>query len=259
MGEKPAKLPPNPGSFFLADRAADEQLLRSFDYNAGAVFLIDKPKGWSSFRVVGLTRRLIGIKKVGHAGTLDPMATGLLVLCTGKATKAISQVQDGTKSYEATVQFGASTPSYDAETEPDIRADFGHIDTPQIENVLQQYFMGEILQTPPMYSAIKIKGQRLYKLARKGLEVERKQRQVIIHSLHLNGYNPKSGEARLSVTCGKGTYIRSLAHDLGLALGSRAHLTALRRTQIGPYSVQHALTATELVSRFNADDDIDLS
>lgn len=259
MADVPVKMPPDPGSFFLADRLADEEILRSRDFTDGAVFLLDKPKGWSSFRVVGLTRRLIGIKKVGHAGTLDPMATGLLVLCTGKATKAISLVQDGIKTYEATVQFGASTPSYDAETDPDETAAFGHLDERMILQCLQEHFTGEILQIPPMYSAIKVKGQRLYKLARKGLEVERKERQVVIHSLELLGYNPESGEARLSVICGKGTYIRSLAHDLGIKLGSRAHLTALRRTQIGPYSVQHALTAPELVSRFKADDDIDLS
>ncbi|MCC5933062.1 MAG: tRNA pseudouridine(55) synthase TruB [Candidatus Cyclonatronum sp.] len=255
----PAKSPPEPGSFFHADRhTADEQLL-DHDYTAGAVILLDKPGGWSSFRLVGLTRRLIGIKKVGHAGTLDPMATGLLVLCTGKATKSVSAVQDGIKVYEARVQFGASTPSYDAETEPDATSSFSHITHHAVAAKLKECFTGEIQQVPPMYSAIKIKGQRLYKLARKGLEVERSLRTVVIHKIELSSYDASAGEAELEITCSKGTYIRSLAHDLGLALGSRAHLTALRRTQIGPYSVERALTATELVSRFKADDVIDLS
>lgn len=259
MELRPAKEPPSPGSFFQADRATAEDELRNHDYSSGAVLLLDKPAGWSSFRMVGLTRRLIGIKKVGHAGTLDPMATGLLVLCTGKATKAVSAVQDGIKVYEASVQLGTSTPSYDAETEPDQTADFSDITEAQISDCLSSTFTGVIEQLPPMYSAIKVKGQRLYKLARKGVEIERNPRRVTIHELVLNSYDPEKGEARLTVTCSKGTYIRSLAHDLGIALGSRAHLSALRRTKSGDYSVEQALTAKELVSRFKADDDIDLS
>ncbi|WP_114985740.1 tRNA pseudouridine(55) synthase TruB [Cyclonatronum proteinivorum] len=223
------------------------------------MFLLDKPAAWSSFRVVGLVRRLIGIKKVGHAGTLDPMATGLLVICTGRATKSVSVVQDGEKCYEALVQFGASTPSYDAETPPDITAPAAHITPEMIRDCLQTKFTGLIWQQPPMYSAIKVKGQRLYKLARKGVEVARKDREVMIHEVRLEDYDAETAQARLQIHCGKGTYIRSLAHDLGIALGSRAHLTALRRTRTGPYMVHNALTASELVSRFNADDLINLS
>jgi tRNA pseudouridine55 synthase len=230
-----------------------------FDFAAGSVFLIDKPKGWSSFRPVGLLRKLVQVKKVGHAGTLDPMATGLLVLCVGKATKSIHLLQDGYKTYVADIQFGASTPSYDAETEADQHSDFSHLDEHVIEEALEKHFSGKIEQKAPMYSAVKHKGRRLYELAREGVEVERKTRIAEILSHQLHEYNPETGQATLEIHCGKGTYIRSIAHDLGLLLGTHAHLSGLRRTRSGSFSAGQAFTVHELVSYFNAENNIDLS
>lgn len=230
-----------------------------FDFASGCVFLIDKPKSWSSFRPVGLLRKLVQVKKVGHAGTLDPMATGLLVLCVGKATKSIHLLQDGHKTYLAELQFGASTPSYDAETPPDQHSDFSHINTDSIEQMLKQHFSGKIEQKAPMYSAVKHKGRRLYELAREGKEVERKTRiaEILGHQLH--AYDAETGRATLEINCGKGTYIRSIAHDLGLLLGSHAHLTGLRRTKSGSFTAEQAFTVHELVSYFNAENYINLS
>ncbi|MEX0772030.1 MAG: tRNA pseudouridine(55) synthase TruB [Balneolales bacterium] len=227
------------------------------DFASGSVFLINKPKGWSSFRVVGFLRKTIGIKKIGHAGTLDPMATGLLILCTGKATKSISQIQDQYKGYRAKVTFGTSTPSYDAETEPDQEAPFSHINQELIQSVIDDRFTGTIEQIAPMYSAVKHQGKRLYTLARKGLEVVRKPRTVTIYENVVKEF--ETPELILDVTCSKGTYIRTLAHDLGLALGSRAHLSGLIRTGIGEFSHGAALDVTDIIHIFNCDDTIDLS
>lgn len=229
------------------------------DFAAGAVFLIDKPKGWSSFRPVGLLRKLVQVKKVGHAGTLDPMATGLLVLCVGKATKSIHLLQEGQKTYLATVQFGASTPSYDAETPPDAHSDFSHLTAGRIREVLENHFSGKIEQIAPMYSAVKHKGRRLYELAREGKQVERKTRIAEIFEHQLHSYDAESGRAKLEISCGKGTYIRSIAHDLGRLLGTHAHLSGLRRTRSGLHSAAQAFTVHELVSYFNAENHIDLS
>lgn len=231
----------------------------SADFSRGALFLIDKPKGWSSFRPVGLLRKLVQVKKVGHAGTLDPMATGLLVLCVGKATKSIHLLQDGQKTYVATLQLGASTPSYDAETPPDQHSGYSHVHAGDIERAMQQHFSGKIEQKAPMYSAVKHKGQRLYELARQGKEVERKTRIAEIHGHKLHSYDPQTGQATLEITCGKGTYIRSIAHDLGQLLGTHAHLIGLRRTQSGSFTAEQAFTVHELVSYFNAEHYIDLS
>ena len=212
-------------------------------FNTGAVILIDKPLEWSSFHAVKYVRNRIPPKKVGHAGTLDPLATGLLVLCSGRATKSISQIQEQEKTYVATIQFGSSTPSFDAATEADHIADWRHIQLDEVEKVLDQHFMGVISQVPPIYSAIKVKGERLYKLARRGEDVEIKPRNVHIHEHEIIEFKPPC--LTLKVTCGKGTYIRSLAHDLGLILKSRAHLSGLRRTAIGTYDVRLAFTPEE--------------
>jgi tRNA pseudouridine55 synthase len=207
-------------------------------FRSGAIVLMDKPLEWSSFHLVKFVRNRVPPKKVGHAGTLDPLATGLLILCTGKATKSISQVQELNKTYRAEIRFGYSTPSFDSATEPDFHAHWKHITGKGIETVLTEEFTGEISQVPPIYSAIKIKGQRLYKLARKGVEVEPEPRKVHIHSIRI--LDLRLPDLTLEIDCGKGTYIRSLAHDLGLALGSRACLAGLRRTRTGPFSVDHA-------------------
>lgn len=227
-------------------------------FQEGAAFLVDKPIGWSSFRVVGLIKKLLGIKKVGHAGTLDPMATGLLIVCAGKkATKQIHLFQDAIKYYRAEVTFGFSTPSYDGETEPLETMPYSHITSTDIQRCLDTDFSGEITQIPPMYSAIKHKGIPLYKLARKGQELERKPRTVTIFKTELHSY--KAPVLDLSITCSKGTYIRSISHDLGMKLNSRAHMSALRRTGIGLFSVDNALTISELCKYLDPDDKLNLS
>ena len=209
-----------------------------------AIILFDKPTGWSSFRAVKAIRKRLNIKKVGHAGTLDPLATGLLVICVNKATKSISQVQELHKTYRARIRFGASTPSYDAATEIDMDAPFSHINQDMIEEELAKSFNGDIKQIPPMFSAIKKNGQRLYKLARKGETVEREPRKVTIFRTLIHSYDPP--DLDLVIECSKGTYIRSLAHDLGINLGSRAHLVQLRRTKIGVFDVGSALQVDDL-------------
>lgn len=222
---------------------SDSDIFNTEIFSEGAVILMDKPADWSSFHVVKYVRHRIPPKKVGHAGTLDPLATGLLVLCSGKATKTISQIQEQKKKYTATIRFGASTPSYDAATEPDETADWKHITEERIEDVLQNQFTGVIDQVPPIYSAIKVKGERLYKLARRGEDVELKPRPVLIHSIMIEKIHMP--ELTISVECGKGTYIRSLAHDLGIALKSRAYLAALRRTAIGNFEAGDAFLPEE--------------
>ncbi|PWN06577.1 tRNA pseudouridine(55) synthase TruB [Rhodohalobacter mucosus] len=212
-------------------------------FSEGAAVLMDKPLDWSSFQLVKYVRNRIPPKKVGHAGTLDPLATGLLILCTGRATKTISQFQDLQKTYRATIRFGYSTPSFDMATEPDEHAEWKHINESKISEALQNEFTGVISQVPPVYSAIKVKGQRLYKLARKGVDVQPEPRNVEIHSIDI--LNIDLPDIELQIQCGKGTYIRSLAHDLGLFLGSRAVLTALRRTRTGSFSADHAFLPEE--------------
>lgn len=209
-------------------------------YTTGSVILIDKPLTWTSFDVVRYVRNRVPPKKVGHAGTLDPLASGLLILCTGKATKTISEIQDQSKIYETTVKFGESTPSYDAALDPDEIAEWGHITPNKIEHTLTTQFSGTILQKPPIYSAIKVEGERLYKKARRGEAVSLPPRQVTIHNIEILQY--RLPELDIRIHCGKGTYIRSIGHDLGLALDSRAHIVALRRTAIGDFSVNDALS-----------------
>lgn len=216
----------------------------SFDFASGAAFLIDKPKGWTSFDVVKYLRKSIDVRKVGHAGTLDPMATGLLIICSGRATKSISQLQELKKEYVAEITFGASTPSYDSETEVEKTAPYEHITKKQVDEVLSAHFSGTVEQIPPMYSALKYGGEPLYKLARKGREVKREARQVTFYETEIMEFSPPV--LKLRVQCSKGTYIRSMAHDLAIYLDSLAHLNGLVRTAIGDYHNSDALTIDDL-------------
>ncbi|MBN2616094.1 MAG: tRNA pseudouridine(55) synthase TruB [Bacteroidales bacterium] len=214
-----------------------------FHFQEGEVLLIDKPLEWTSFDVVNFVRvfirRMYGIKKlkVGHAGTLDPMATGLLILCTGKKTKEIDAYQGMDKVYEGVLQLGATTPSFDSETEVDKTFDISGIELPQMKETASK-FVGEIDQIPPLYSAIKIKGERAYNLVRKDKEVELKPRKVRIHSFDILSFD--APEVAFYVQCSKGTYIRSLVRDFGEQLNNGAHLKALKRTQIGDYKLSDA-------------------
>ncbi|SDS28779.1 tRNA pseudouridine(55) synthase TruB [Winogradskyella sediminis] len=215
------------------------------DYKAGEVLLIDKPLTWTSFQAVNKLRwsirQAFGIKKikVGHAGTLDPLATGLLVICTGKMTKQINTFQGQEKEYTGTFVLGGTTPSYDLETEVNENFPTDHITEDLIHKTTQQ-FIGLIDQFPPVFSAIKKDGKRLYEFARAGEEVEIKSRQVEITTFEITEI--KDLELHFRVVCSKGTYIRSLANDFGKALNSGAHLSSLRRTRIGDFKVEDALT-----------------
>ncbi|MCH5220794.1 MAG: tRNA pseudouridine(55) synthase TruB [Muribaculaceae bacterium] len=223
------------------------------NFISGEILYIDKPLGWTSFDAVkrlrgALTRRL-GLKKikVGHAGTLDPLATGVMILCTGKATKRIDDLQAGVKEYIATIALGATTPSFDLETEIDATYPTEHITEQLVRDTLKT-FVGRIEQVPPAYSACKIDGKRAYSLARKGREVELKPKILVIDELELLSFSPKVLEVR--VVCSKGTYIRALARDIGIALNSGAHLTALRRTRVGDITIEKCLSvqqAAELI------------
>lgn len=225
------------------------------DFLKGEIFHIDKPYGWTSFAVVGKLRyhisKRLGVKKikVGHAGTLDPLASGVLVVCTGKATKRIDELQAGVKEYVAEIKLGATTPSFDLETEEDATYPWEHITREQIDNVLQTQFVGSIEQVPPSYSACKINGKRAYKIARTGNEVELKAKTLVINEIELLEFEGQ--RLAIRVVCGKGTYIRALARDIGLALGSGAHLTGLRRTRVGDVLVQECLSVDEAVDIIN--------
>lgn len=215
------------------------------DFLAGQVILIDKPLNWTSFQVVNklrwAIRKAFNIKKikVGHAGTLDPLATGLLVICTGKMTKQIDSFQGQTKVYTGTIVLGSTTPSFDLETEIDKSYPTEHITETLIHQTTQQ-FTGIIEQIPPVFSAVKKDGKRLYEFAREGQEVEIKSRQVTIDAFEIT--NISGLNIDFKVVCSKGTYIRSLANDYGKALNSGAHLAALRRTKIGDFQVDTALS-----------------
>jgi len=214
------------------------------------MLLVDKPQDWTSFDVVNKIRHRIrkrlGVKKikVGHAGTLDPMATGLLIICTGKATKQIDNYQGMPKCYTGTLHMGATTPSYDAETEVDAQFPINHLSPALLEETRQQ-FLGEIKQIPPMFSAIKVDGQPLYKRARRGEMIEVQPRPVTISRFELTRVDLP--EIDFEVDCSKGTYIRSLAYDFGKAAGSGAYLKALRRTAIGSYRVEDAWNLEALI------------
>ena len=224
----------------------------------GEVFYLDKPLGWTSFDVVkrvrGKLHYRLGIKKlkVGHAGTLDPLATGVLIVCTGKKTKQIDELQAHVKEYVAEVCLGATTPSFDLETEVDATYPTDHITREMVENVLQSQFVGSIKQVPPAYSACKVDGQRAYKKARKGQEVELKAKELVIDEIELLDYSmPK---ITIRVVCSKGTYIRALARDIGQALGSGGHLTALRRTKVGGVRVEDCLEVPTMLELLEAAD-----
>ena len=207
---------------------------------------MNKPYRMSSFGALARVRYLIsqrlGVKRVktGHAGTLDPLATGVLVLCTGRATKRIEELQLHSKEYVASLQLGATTPSYDKEHEVDATYPTTHITRELLEEVLQR-FVGEIKQVPPAYSACKINGDRAYKLMRKGEDVELKAKTLRIDEIELLAFDPKTMQADIRVVCGKGTYIRALARDIGQALNSGAYLTALCRTRVGDIRIEHCV------------------
>lgn len=220
----------------------------------GEILYIDKPLHWTSFdavkRVRSIMSRRLKIKKikVGHAGTLDPLATGVMIVCTGKATKRIDELQAHTKEYVATIALGATTPSYDLETEIDATYPTEHITREMVEEVLKK-FTGRIEQVPPAFSACKIDGKRAYKMARKGKEVELKAKILVIDEIELLEYSQQSIVVR--VVCSKGTYIRALARDIGDALNSGGHLTALRRTRVGDVKVEECLTVEQAVEMLN--------
>lgn len=225
------------------------------DFITGEILYIDKPLGWTSFDVVKRVRasllRRIGLKKmkVGHAGTLDPLATGVMIVTTGRATKQIESLQAGVKEYVATIALGATTPSFDLETEIDARYPTGHITRELVEQTLPR-FKGEISQVPPSFSACKIEGRRAYEMARSGEEVELKPKTLVIDELELLEFSPES--ITLRVVCSKGTYIRALARDIGEALGSGGHLTALRRTRVGEVTEDLCLTVDQAVELIRA-------
>lgn len=213
----------------------------------GEVLYINKPYRMSSFGALAHIRYLIskkvGVKRVktGHAGTLDPLATGVLILCTGKKTKEIERLQYHTKEYTATLQLGATTPSYDMEHPEDATYPTAHITREMIEEKLK-LFVGEIQQVPPAYSACKVDGHRAYKLKRKGAEVELKPKTLQIDEIELTDFDPATMQAKIRVVCGKGTYIRALARDIGQALDSGAYLTALCRTRLGDVRIEDCIT-----------------
>lgn len=225
------------------------------DYKEGQVLLIDKPLTWTSFQAVNklrwAIRKAYAIKKikVGHAGTLDPLATGLLVICTGKMTKQINTFQGQEKEYTGTFVVGSTTPSYDLETEIDATFPINHISEDLIHRTTKQ-FIGKIEQFPPVFSAIKKDGKRLYEFARAGEAVEIKSREIEISEFEITEINTleNSIELNFRVVCSKGTYIRSLAHDFGKALNSGAHLSVLRRTRIGDFEVKNALSPEDFIS-----------
>lgn len=223
----------------------------------GEIFAVDKPLGWSSFHVVKKLRgallsrlRSTGVRKlkVGHAGTLDPLATGVMIVCTGKATRRIDELQSGVKEYVATVALGATTPSFDLETPVDATYPTAHITRELVDEVLSR-FKGRIEQIPPSYSACKVDGHRAYKMARRGEDVDLKPKILVIEEIELLEFSPE--EVVIRVVCSKGTYIRALARDIGAALNSGGHLRALRRTRVGNVDVAHCSSVRDAVERIH--------
>lgn len=215
------------------------------DFKKGEIIAIDKPYRMSSFGALAHVRYLLSKKlgykvKIGHAGTLDPLATGVLVLCTGKKTKEIEELQTHIKEYTATLQLGATTASYDKEHTVNHTYPTKHINKQLMEETLKQ-FVGEIQQVPPTYSAVKVNGDRAYALRRAGEDVQLKPKTVKVYEIELTNYDVEQKQASIRVVCGKGTYIRSLARDIGRALSSGAFLTALRRTKAGSFSVENCI------------------
>jgi len=220
------------------------------DFIEGEILTFDKPYKWTSFDVVGKVRWLLchrlGVKKlkVGHTGTLDPLATGVVVVCTGRKTKCIEQLQYDTKEYVATLQLGATTPSYDLEKPIDKTYPTAHITRALLDEVIPT-FKGEQWQVPPMFSAVKVDGKRAYDLARKGQEVELKPKLLVIDEIEILGFDETTMQLTLRVVCSKGTYIRALARDIGEKLNSGAHLIALRRTRVGDRRIEDSLSVEQ--------------
>lgn len=220
------------------------------DFITGEIIGIDKPLGWTSFdavkRLRGAIQRRLRVKKfkVGHAGTLDPLATGVLIVCTGRATRQIESLQNGTKEYIAEITLGATTPSFDLETEIDKTYPWEHITRERVEEVLPR-FVGHVMQVPPVFSAVKIDGKRAYNLARKGKDVELKAKPLVIEEIEI--LELEGNKLTIRVVCSKGTYIRALARDIGEALESGAHLSGLRRTRVGEVRVEDCLSVDKAV------------
>lgn len=230
-------------------------LKKTYDFLGGEVLLFDKDLEYTSFDLVQRVRntlcRKMGIKKmkVGHAGTLDPLATGLMILCTGKATKLIESFQAREKEYVATIKLGATTPSFDMETEEDSTSETSTIDRNSLLQVLQK-FAGETDQVPPVFSAVKVKGKRAFDYARNGEDLKLKAKKIVIHKIELESFELPYAVVR--VVCSKGTYIRSLARDIGEELGCGAYLTGLRRTRIGEFDVADAITIENFLNNLDS-------
>jgi tRNA pseudouridine55 synthase len=228
---------------------------KDFDFIRGEILVLNKPLDWTSFDLVNKVRnmlcRLMKLKKlkIGHAGTLDPKATGVMVLCSGKLTKKIDEIQADEKEYIALLKIGATTPSYDLETEENEQFPTEHITRDMIENVLR-LFVGSIEQVPPAYSAIKVEGKRAYQFARKGTEIELKPKLLVIQEIELISVEMPVIELR--IVCSKGTYIRALARDIGKALNSGAYLIGLKRTRIGKYSIDQCMDLAEFADVLSA-------
>lgn len=220
------------------------------NFQAGEILYFDKPLHWTSFNLVAKVRSAlchkIGVRKlkVGHAGTLDPLATGVVTICTGKATKRIDELQAHTKEYVATLQLGATTPSFDLETAVDATFPTGHITKELVEEALT-HFLGRIEQVPPAFSACKVDGHRAYDLARKGKDVQLKAKILVIDEIELQHFDPDTMQMTIRVVCSKGTYIRALARDIGESLQSGAHLIALRRTRVGDIRVEDCMNVED--------------
>jgi len=227
---------------------------QTYDFLGGEILLFDKELEWTSFDVVNRVRyilcRKMGIKKmkVGHAGTLDPLATGLVIVCTGKFTKKIEELQLGEKEYLATLKIGATTPSFDMETEEDCSADFSHVNLKLLDSVLQK-FIGEIEQVPPIFSAVKVKGRRAFDYARNGEDVKLRAKRIVIRKIEIENF--ELPEVKLRISCGKGTYIRALARDIGKELNCGAYLTALKRIRIGNYDIKDAFKVDFFLENLN--------
>ena len=228
-----------------------------WDFEEGEVLAFDKPLRWTSFDLVAKVRynlcRKLGKKKlkVGHSGTLDPLATGVVMICTGKKTKLIDQLQYDVKEYVATLQLGATTPSYDMEKEVDITYPTEHITRELIDRTVP-LFLGEQWQIPPMFSAVQINGKRAYELARKGETVELKPKLLLIDEIEVLAFDAATMQLTIRVVCSKGTYIRALARDIGERLGSGAYLTALRRTRVGNTHVEDCMTIEQFLEKLNS-------
>ena len=229
----------------------------TYDFIGGEILLFNKELEWTSFDVVNKVRYILcqkmGIKKmkVGHAGTLDPLATGLVILCTGKATKQIETLQLGEKEYLATLKLGATTASFDLETEEDSSSDYSHVTEELLEEAIQR-FVGEIDQVPPVFSAVKVKGRRAFDYARNGEDVKLRAKRIVIRKITVEEFNLP--EIKLRISCGKGTYIRALARDIGEQLKCGAYLTALQRTRIGDFELKDAFDVNYFLENLNLDE-----